>query len=66
MGRSLFPALHVFSSLKRSLDSTLIYINIERTVFGNEGKGEFHLKVAKSPEEIKTLLDAGFEYVCEK
>jgi len=47
MGRSLFPALYVFSSLKRSLDSTLIYINIDRTVFGSEGKGEFHLKVAK-------------------
>jgi hypothetical protein len=48
----------------RSLDSTLIYINIERAVFGSEGNDEFHVKVAKAPEEIKTLLEAGFEYMC--
>ena len=27
---------------------------------------EFHVRVAKSPAEIKALLEIGFEYVCEK
>jgi hypothetical protein len=27
---------------------------------------EFHFKIAQTPEEIKGLLEAGFEYVCEK
>ena len=27
---------------------------------------EFHVKVAKSPGEIKALLEVDFEYVCEK
>jgi integrase len=59
--------LHVKELLgHRSLDSTLIYINIERAVFGSDCNDEFHVKVAKAPEEIKTLLEAGFEYVCEK
>ncbi len=55
----------MFSSLKRSLDSTLIYINIERTVVGSEGNNEFHVS-GKMPEEIRTLFEAGFEYMCEK
>jgi len=50
----------------RSLDSTLTYINIERAIFGCSDSSEFHVKVAKTPEEIKSLLEVGFEYVCEK
>jgi integrase len=50
----------------KSLDSTLIYINIERAVFGSGSNDEFHVKVAKSPEEIKELLEIGFDYICEK
>jgi len=49
----------------KSLQSTEIYINIEQALF-EEAPEEFHVKVAEKPEEIKALLEVGFEYVCEK
>ena len=59
--------LHVKEFLgHRSLDSTLTYINIERAIFSSSDSSEFHVKVTKTPEEIKSLLEVGFEYVCEK
>jgi len=48
----------------KSLSSTEIYINIERTMFEPTGD-EFTVKVAEKAEEIKTLLETGFEYVCD-
>jgi len=50
----------------KKVDNTLIYINIERAVFGGVPTDEFHVKVAQTPEEIKGLLETGFEYICEK
>jgi hypothetical protein len=50
----------------RILDSTLIYINIEKAVFGDEKGDEFHVRVAQTPGEIKELLETGFEYICVK
>jgi len=35
-------------------------------VLFNEAADEFTAKVAKDSEEIKQLLEVGFEYVCEK
>ena len=49
----------------KSLQNTEIYINIERTLF-EPNDDEFTVKVAQSPEEIKALLEIGFEYVCQK
>jgi len=49
----------------KSLQSTEIYINIEQALF-EEAPEEFHVKVAEKPEEIKALLEVGFEYICEK
>ncbi len=49
----------------KTLKNTEIYITVERTIFG-EFSDEFTVKVASKPEEIKSLLEAGFEYVCEK
>jgi len=49
----------------KSLRNTEIYINIEHAIFQSE-TDEFNVKVAEKPEEIKTLLEVGFEYVCEK
>jgi hypothetical protein len=49
----------------KSLSSTEIYINIERTMF-EPTRDEFTVKVAEKAEEIKTLLETGFEYVCQK
>jgi len=59
--------LHVKELLgHKCLDSTLIYINVEKAVFGDEKGDEFHVRVAQTPEEIKELLETGFEYICVK
>jgi integrase len=50
----------------KSLTSTEIYINIEHTLFEAGANDEFTVKVAEKPEEIKALLEVGFEYVCQK
>ncbi len=49
----------------KTLKNTEIYINIERTIFGEYGD-EFTVNVASKQEEIKALLETGLEYVCEK
>jgi len=50
----------------KSLKSTEIYITIEKTIFGDPYNEEFHVRVASKQEEIKQLLEVGYEYVCEK
>jgi len=50
----------------KRIDSTLIYINVERPLFYDEKPEEFHVRVAEKPEKVKGLLEVGFEYVCEK
>ena len=33
----------------------------------HDGRPEdFHVKISETPEEIKGLLEVGFEYVCQK
>jgi len=49
----------------KSLKSTEIYITIERTIF-EPSNDEYTVKIAKNPKDIKDLLEAGFEYVCNK
>jgi len=49
----------------RSINSTLVYIQLEQALFDKDADS-FTCKVAKSPEEIKTLIESGFEYVTEK
>jgi integrase len=49
----------------KSLKSTEIYITIEHTMF-EPGSDEFTVKVAEKPEDVKTLLEIGFEYICQK
>jgi site-specific recombinase XerD len=49
----------------KELRNTEIYINIERTMFDEASDG-FTVKVTEKPEEIKELLEVGFEYVCQK
>jgi hypothetical protein len=50
----------------KSLKSTEIYINIEHTLFEAGANEQFTVRIAEKPEEIKELLEAGFEYVCQK
>ena len=50
----------------KSLKNTEIYITVERTLFGETGNDEFTVRVSEDPEEIKALLEVGFQYVCQK
>jgi len=43
----------------------MMYVNLESAIFQTEDDN-FHVKTAKTPEEITQLLEVGFEYVCQK
>jgi integrase len=49
----------------KSIKSTEIYINIEHTLF-ESASDEFTVKVVEQPEDVKALLENGFEWVGEK
>lgn len=58
--------LHVMKTLgHKTIRNTLIYIDLENAIFQAQND-EFTVRVAKTPEEIKGLMEVGFEYVCEK
>jgi integrase len=50
----------------KDIRNTMIYINIEHTIFGAGDNDEFSVRVTEKPEEIKSLLEVGYEYVCQK
>jgi integrase len=49
----------------KKLDTTLLYIQIEKTLYKNQ-IDNFTVKVAKNEQDITDLLSIGFEYICEK
>jgi integrase len=49
----------------KELRNTEIYINIEHTLF-DKYDDVFTVKVVDKPEEIKALIEVGFEYVLQK
>jgi hypothetical protein len=49
----------------KRVEDTLLYVQISEVIF-KETTDEFTVKLASKPEEIKQLLEVGFEYVCEK
>lgn len=49
----------------KTLEVTLLYIQIEKALFKNEAEN-FIVKATKDTEEMQSLLDVGFEYVCQK
>jgi integrase/predicted RNA-binding Zn-ribbon protein involved in translation (DUF1610 family) len=49
----------------KSIKNTMIYINVERTLFASSGNDEFHVKTAKTLDEACELLKVGFEYVTD-
>jgi len=58
--------LHVMKVLgHKNIRNTLIYINLENTIFQTQND-DFTVRVANTSEEIQQLLEVGFEYVCEK
>ncbi|MCK4474564.1 hypothetical protein KAU30_01875 [Candidatus Bathyarchaeota archaeon] len=50
----------------KRIDNTMIYVHTENAIFQNMQPEEFHVKVARTAEEITKLLESGFEYVCKK
>ena len=44
----------------------MLYHKTKDPYYGDSCNDEFTVKVASDPEEIKALLEVGFEYVCEK
>jgi integrase len=50
----------------KNLQSTQIYIHIEKAIFRSMEADEYYVKVAQTKEEIIGLLEQGFEYVMEK
>lgn len=57
--------LFVMKTLEhRDLKNTLIYIDLESACYPNNGDN-YTSKVAKTESEICSLIEAGFEYVCD-
>lgn len=55
--------LHVMEMLgHKNIKNTLIYTQLVKF----EEDDEFICKVARTPREVEELIEAGFEYVCEK
>jgi len=46
----------------RNIESTMVYINIEKSLFQYKND-EFYFKTASSIDEAGKLIEAGFEYV---
>ena len=44
----------------------MVYIDIEKAIYGELKDEEFTVRVATSLEEDQQLIDAGFEYVTER
>jgi len=49
----------------KKVKSTLRYIQLEQSLF-KDTSDEFTVRVTTKLEEIKQLLEVGFEFVCEK
>ncbi len=51
----------------RSIKNTELYLHMESVIFGENSNDEFIIKVVEKdrPEEIKALLELGFDPSCE-
>ena len=48
----------------KNILNTMRYIQLSKVLFKNEDE-EYICKVASTIEEVKALIEVGFEYVCE-
>jgi len=49
----------------KSLSNTLIYIDLEKAIYGAPDQEEFTVRVAQTLDEACELLEAGFDYVMD-
>ena len=49
----------------KNMDSTLIYIQLEKALYQDRNES-FIVMVVTDPEQVKALLEVGFDYVCQK
>lgn len=47
------------------MDSTLIYIQLEKALYQDK-KEDFIIMAVKDLEQIKAMLEIGFDYLCQK
>lgn len=47
----------------KAINNTMLYIQLAEAIY-KETNDEFTVKATRSPEEIKALLEVGFEYIC--
>lgn len=50
----------------KSILNTRLYVQIDRALFINAKADEFHVRIAKTPEQITEFLESGFEYILQK
>jgi len=48
----------------RSIKNTVLYVHLEKTCYPNGGD-DYHSKAARTETETLSLIEAGFEYVCD-
>jgi hypothetical protein len=48
----------------RSIKNTVLYVHLEKTYYPNGGD-DYHSKAARTEAEALSLIEAGFEYVCD-
>jgi len=49
----------------RDIKSTMVYMHLDQQLFQGSND-DFFVKTAQTSDEIKGLLEVGFEYVCDK
>ncbi len=58
--------LHVKTVLgHKSINNTMIYINLEQALFHAGDNSEYTTRVAKTVKGVRALLEAGFEYIID-
>jgi len=56
----------VVQNQNKSIQTTQVYIRIDRAIFQNTVNDKYHTKVAETKKKSAQLLEAGFEYVLQK
>ena len=49
----------------KSINSTLMYVQIAKGILGTSANDEFICKVAETPEDVSELIEAGFDYITD-